>query len=72
MSEFVGSGSFSLSRPSIGSWHHKKSNLYKEQLLEVTNSLRVNADDFNAIADAAVKRHTGEVNVALCNFLVTM
>ena len=56
MSEFHGSGSFTLSRPSMGSWHHKKSNLYKEQLLEVTNSLKINADDFNAAADAAVDK----------------
>ena len=61
MSEFHGSGSFTLVRPSIGSWHHKKSNLYKETLLDVTNSLKINADDFNAAADAAVEHRQSEV-----------
>lgn len=62
MSEFHGSGSFTLSRASLGSsWHHKKSNLYKETLLKVTDSLKVNADDFNAAADAVVEQHLAEV-----------
>ena len=61
MSEFHGSGSFTLSRPSVGSWHHKKSNLYKETLLEVAQSLKINADDFNAAADAVVAHQQSEV-----------
>ena len=61
MSEFHGSGSFTLSRPSIGSWHHKKSNLYKETLLDVAQSLKVSADDFNAAADAVVAHQQTEV-----------
>ena len=62
MSEFHGSGSFTLSRASLGaSWHHKKSNLYKETLLKVTDSLKINADDFNAAADAVVEQHLAEV-----------
>ena len=62
MSEFHGSGSFTLSRASLGaSWHHKKSNLYKETRLKVTDSLKINADDFNAAADAVVEQHLAEV-----------
>ncbi len=61
MSEFHGSGSFTLARPSMGSWHHKKSNLYKETLLEVASSLQISADDFNAAADAVVEKHIAEV-----------
>lgn len=64
MSEFHGSGSlgsFTLSRPSIGSWHHKKSNLYKETLLGVAQSLKINAADFNAAADAVVAHQQTEV-----------
>lgn len=64
MSEFHGSGSlgsFTLSRPSIGSWHHKKSNLYKETLLDVAQSLKINADDFNAAADAVVAHQQPQV-----------
>ncbi|DBA88595.1 TPA: hypothetical protein ACH3X1_004243 [Trebouxia sp. C0004] len=60
MSEFHGSGSFTLSRPSVGSWHHKKSNLYKETLLEVASSLQISADDFNAAADAVAEKHQSE------------
>lgn len=71
MSEFHGSGSlgsFTLSRPSIGSWHHKKSNLYKETLLGVAQSLKINADDFNAAADAVVAHQQTEV-IASCSLL---
>lgn len=67
MSEFHGSGSlgsFTLSRPSIGSWHHKKSNLYKETLLDVAQSLKINADDFNAAADAVVAHTQTEVIIS--------
>jgi len=45
----------------MGSWHHKKSNLYKETLLEVASSLQISADDFNAAADAVVEKHQSEV-----------
>ncbi|KAL3136733.1 hypothetical protein ABBQ38_005450 [Trebouxia sp. C0009 RCD-2024] len=63
MSEFHGSGSlesFTLSRPSIGSWRHKKSNLYKETLLDVAQSLKINAVDFNAAADAVAAHQQTE------------
>ncbi|KAL3158173.1 hypothetical protein ABBQ32_011762 [Trebouxia sp. C0010 RCD-2024] len=63
MSEFHGSGSlgsFTLSRPNVGSWRHKKSNLYKETLLDVAQSLKINAVDFNAAADAVVAHQQTE------------
>lgn len=66
MSEFHGSGSlgsFTLSRPNVGSWRHKKSNLYKETLLDVAQSLKINAVDFNAAADAVVAHQQTEVSI---------
>lgn len=60
MSEFQGSGSFTLSRPSLG-WHHKKSSLYQQTLVELTNELTIKADDFNDAADAAIQAHKAQV-----------
>lgn len=59
MSEFQGSGSFTLSRPSLG-WHHKKSSLYQQTLVELTNELTIKADDFNVAADAAIQAHKAQ------------
>ena len=60
MTEFHGSGSFTLSRPSLG-WHHKKSSLYQQTLVELTNELTIKADDFNDAADAAIQAHKAQV-----------
>ena len=60
MSEFQGSGSFTLKRPSLG-WHFKKSSLYQQTLVELTNSLTIKADEFNAAADAAIEVHKSQV-----------
>ena len=47
-------------------WHHKKSSLYQQTLVELTNELTIKADDFNDAADAAILAHKAQV-IATCS-----